>query len=562
MAQTMPDTVTFLDKLNYQQKNACTCTKNVLLTACPGSGKTRTLTYRLAFFQNSYPESNLLNVAITYTNKAAEEISERLEVLVGNVDNAWVGTIHQFCLNFVLYPYAQFSKRLDTGFRVIDQWEQEKIRDEYKDEYEDHLIKSKLIDFDGILNETLDLLQKNKFIAKNLADIIRSLSVDEYQDTQEIQYEILATIYRCKSTIKLFFVGDPNQAIFIGLGGLAKTIDQLNQQFNTEFIDLKLSGCYRSSQKIIDYYRNFEVTPVEIKSQLEIEPGLIYYNNIISFNKLSELISKIIKTEIKRGVPLNEICITAPQWRLLFDMVDLLKIKLPEVMFNSPQITPFKYEPDNAFYFLAKILFTQRGRLTNHRLKWASKLLSLLKKNYGIAEADEIMPIDVLNMINHTPYFQIATEYFIHAKTKLLSSFSENPSGPIEKNFEDYLDEVKKRLSRHHFNDSTDEFFNFFKPKEGVIVDTIHGIKGREFKVVIAFSLHEKKIPHYRSIKNNPASARKEAKRLLYVLCSRTESHLYLFSEKDSMGHSPTQELNNIVIAYDKLPFVSSDTLN
>lgn len=554
----MSENNSFLDELNCQQKQACLCERNVLLIACPGSGKTRTLAYRLAYLQSCFPESRLLNIAITYTNKAAEEISDRLEVLVDETESIWVGTIHQFCLNFVLYPYAQYSPKLNKGFRVIDEWEQQKIKKEKKElkEYERFLEKEKLIDFSGILTETLYLLQAQPFIAKNLAHIFRSFLVDEYQDTQEIQYSILASIHSHKPTINLFFVGDPNQAIYGGLGGLAKTVTELQKQFSTDFVSLTLLGCYRSDQKIIDYYRHFELTTVEIKSQIEKKDSIVCFDKTVLDENLPRLIAEIIQAEIKRGTELHEICLVAPQWWLLRSMANNLKNILPNITFHSPKVTPFKYDPDNLFYFLARILFARRGRRVNLRLKWASKILTILSRKYGIDAESDFSPIDILNLINHTKYSSKAIEYYINAVDQLLSGLllDLGTEELINSEFGNYFSEVKNRLETYNFADLTEDFYDLFERQHGVFLDTIHGIKGKEFEAVIAFSLHEGKVPHYTI--NNVKLAREDAKRLLYVLCSRAKSRLFLFSECNFNKNVPTKELDTLVNDYDELPFV------
>ena len=95
-------TNTLLDDLNPQQRQICMDEGNILLTACPGSGKTRTLTYKLAYIVEKNNNSRKLNIAITYTNRAADEIRERLEKMNVEQDKVWVGTIHQFCLKFII----------------------------------------------------------------------------------------------------------------------------------------------------------------------------------------------------------------------------------------------------------------------------------------------------------------------------------------------------------------------------------------------------------------------------------------------------------------------------
>ena len=93
-----------------------------MLTACPGSGKTRTLTHRLAYQVLQKSDSRKIKIAITYTNRAAEEIINRLEDMNIDLSSIWAGTIHQFCMRYIIRPYAMYSKRLCKGYQIIDDY--------------------------------------------------------------------------------------------------------------------------------------------------------------------------------------------------------------------------------------------------------------------------------------------------------------------------------------------------------------------------------------------------------------------------------------------------------
>lgn len=130
---------------------------------------------------------------------------------------------------------------------------------EVKQEYEKWLEEKKEIDFEQILILSEELVCKNKFIAENISKIIRSIQVDEFQDTQEEQYQILAAIVKNNKSINIVFVGDVNQGIYGSLGGIAKNQKQLEELFQVSIKKEYLSGCYRSTQRIVDYYKNFEI---------------------------------------------------------------------------------------------------------------------------------------------------------------------------------------------------------------------------------------------------------------------------------------------------------------
>ncbi len=203
-----------LEALSPEQQIACTAPNNILLTACPGSGKTRTLTHRLAYQVLRDPDSKKIKIAITYTNRAAEEIINRLEGMNIDQSSIWAGTIHQFCMHFIIRPYAMYSKKLCKGYRIIDDYSKkaygreiaerlgmhlsyyddpfqyENVRTEYKHVLEER----KEIDFDAILLISEELLSSCVFISSNIASVISSILVDEFQDTNELQYLILSNI--------------------------------------------------------------------------------------------------------------------------------------------------------------------------------------------------------------------------------------------------------------------------------------------------------------------------------------------------------------------------------
>lgn len=94
--------------LNPEQAAAVTEPSSIFLIACPGSGKTRTLTYKIAYELSRRTDKRMV-VAITYTHRAADEIQERIEDLGVDTSGLWIGTIHAFCLEWILKPYGIYS---------------------------------------------------------------------------------------------------------------------------------------------------------------------------------------------------------------------------------------------------------------------------------------------------------------------------------------------------------------------------------------------------------------------------------------------------------------------
>lgn len=578
----MDNDFAFLAQLNEKQRDICTSTDNYVLTACPGSGKTRTITYRLAYLHLKHSPSRQLNIAITYTNRAADEIYTRLENMGIDTSTVWTGTIHQFCMRFIIRPYAMYSSRLSNGYRVIDEFVKKQYCDEIasvlgirtgyndplsypsiKSEYDKRLCLNKEIDFDMILELSDILLSDFPFIAENISGIIRSIHIDEFQDTNEMQYAILAKIVQKNSRINVVFVGDVNQAIYGSLGGIAKTTDVLAKQFGIVFKDDCLTGCYRSTQRIVDYYTNFEVAVTGVKSISNNRNvhGVIAYDSTISRDALSQRIADIINDQLSLGVPAREICVVAPQWFQIYPIAKCLREKLPSVNFDAPDIMPFKYDPMNPFYLLARLLFTPPGNNVRTRKRVASELLEILENEYQITRPDGYDSYHLLKAVNSAPqntqdgllfYEQAITHVFQHMQISL------DKERQLYEVYAAFVEKAQQRIERYHLPNSCADFDACFRERDGVVINTIHGIKGEEYETVIGFDLLNGHLPHWDYILNSgKIPTRKiETSKLLYVLCSRAKTSLYLFSEtgrttQKGFPLTPTDELYAVNYDYD-----------
>ena len=109
-----------LRKLTVEQREAVTYSGNLLITACPGSGKTRVLTHKVAFELDNLSNPKQYVVALKFTNRATDEIKERIDKLNINTEQLWAGTIHSFCLDWIIKPYAGYHKLLKNGFNIAD----------------------------------------------------------------------------------------------------------------------------------------------------------------------------------------------------------------------------------------------------------------------------------------------------------------------------------------------------------------------------------------------------------------------------------------------------------
>ena len=284
-----------LNELNKQQKSAVAAAPGpVLVLAGPGSGKTRVLTYRVAYLIAVLGVQPYQILAVTFTNKAAREMENRVTGLLGGrADGLWLGTFHSICgrilrreasylpvdHNFVIFDSDdQLSlvkrvikeKRLnDKDYRPRqvhariskakndlmgpDEFPIEGYRDEVISEiykaYQAYLVASNAMDFDDMLLYTAMLLESHPDVRKKYSQRFTHILVDEFQDTNLSQYFLLSHLASFHKNI--FVVGDEDQSIYRWRGADYHNVER----FMSDFPDadkILLEQNYRSTQKILD----------------------------------------------------------------------------------------------------------------------------------------------------------------------------------------------------------------------------------------------------------------------------------------------------------------------
>ncbi len=283
--------------LNPQQVRAVKNIDNPLLViAGAGSGKTRVLTYKIAYLIKEKKFDPFSILAITFTNKAASEMKKRVIELVGKVgEYMWVSTFHSFCArmlrveierlgisrNFVIYdsddqvklitkcikqldldPKSNPPKLLlaiisDAKNKLIDYQEFSKNAYEYYDKiaaevyplYQDKLIKANALDFDDLLMYAVNILNLFPDVKHKYQEKFKYLLVDEFQDTNLAQNQLILILSQTNKMISV--VGDDDQSIYSWRGADIKNIIEFDKNFdNTEII--KLEQNYRSTKNIIE----------------------------------------------------------------------------------------------------------------------------------------------------------------------------------------------------------------------------------------------------------------------------------------------------------------------
>lgn len=285
-----------LDRLNPVQRQAVTHPGGpLLILAGAGSGKTRVLIYRIAYLVQHCQVRPHQILAITFTNKAAQQMQERLQEFIPHSAGMWVSTFHAACLrmlrrdgdkvglgkNFVIYDvdeqrtlikdclkelnistdrfkpsmvHAQISRaknELQSPAEYAHQpgdFVEETIAAVYKS-YQRKLLQNNAVDFDDLLWLTVELLRKNPAVREAYQEQFHHILVDEYQDTNHAQY-VLVKLLAAKHR-NLLVVGDDDQSIYAFRGADLRNILDFEQDFPDAQV-IKLEQNYRSTQNILD----------------------------------------------------------------------------------------------------------------------------------------------------------------------------------------------------------------------------------------------------------------------------------------------------------------------
>ena len=286
------------DTLNEQQKEAVFHTEGpLLILAGAGSGKTRVLTHRIAYLIEERGVNPWNILAITFTTKAAGEMRERVDRLVGfGAESIWVSTFHSTCVrilrryidrigfdtNFTIYDSDDQKSLMRDVCRVLDvdtkkykermflsaisaakdemitpdeyelnaagDFGKQKIAQVYR-EYERQLHANNALDFDDLLLKTVQLFQTQPDVLESYQERFRYIMVDEYQDTNTVQFKfvsLLAAKYQ-----NLCVVGDDDQSIYKFRGANIRNILNFEQEFQNARV-IKLEQNYRSTQNILN----------------------------------------------------------------------------------------------------------------------------------------------------------------------------------------------------------------------------------------------------------------------------------------------------------------------
>ncbi|MDQ5940362.1 MAG: ATP-dependent helicase UvrD/PcrA [Candidatus Dependentiae bacterium] len=607
-----------------------------MIIAGAGSGKTRVIASRIAYLLSHYQVPASAVVALTFTNKAGSEMKERIKSYLPHVALPFVGTFHSYCVRLLrhyssLLPFSNFSildtedqramlKKIMEAHGVEKHITPSKMQglislsknhlpgkqpvdiptapffNEVLAAYEKEKSRSHAYDFDDLLIVTLDLLKKNPSVTTHLQSNIRHLLVDEYQDTNQIQHELLRCLafnQEKKMVLEsICAVGDQDQSIYSWRGAQADNM----QRFCDDFAPVRITTIeqnYRSVKPILDAANN-----VIMHNRGRIEKKLwsakIASDRLLSVycqngGQEANTIAQTIQIA-KQKIPLNNVAIlyrTHHQSRSIEEafmltgiaytiiggirfyerkeVKDLLGyLKLLVNRFDRPSFlrvvnTPTRGIGDkcielalatweqhpslNSLELLTTVKDDQENGLNKTQRAGFVQLHSLLSFNHTTTAASTLLD-KIVHATDYMGYLRKNyTDQELTSKLEnvqeLLSAIrnfeQEHPSATLP----EFLEHVMLMQEQENSDDKT--------PKQQVKMMTLHSAKGLEFDFVVLCGMEEQLFPSARALYSN--NDMEEERRLMYVGLTRAREYVLLtHSEmRTTYGTSTHQEVSRFV---------------
>ncbi|MCL2456297.1 MAG: UvrD-helicase domain-containing protein [Defluviitaleaceae bacterium] len=344
--------MTYLDNLNPSQREAATHTDGALLIfAGAGSGKTRVLTYRVAYLIEQGIDPYHI-IAITFTNKAAREMRERISAITPLGEQVWVSTFHAACTRilrrefnntFSIYDTADTLRLIkdcvkqknlsDTNYpprhvaQIISAQKNNLISHEQYEKftagdfrasniaeiyalYQQRLKESNALDFDDIIFKTVEILSRNEEIRLKYENRFRYVLVDEYQDTNRAQYELVRLFSGYAQN--LCVVGDDDQSIYGWRGANIENILRFEKDYPGAKV-VKLEQNYRSTQTILDA-ANAVISQNEERAEKTLWTENFRGENVRLFSAYNEreegaFVASVIEKNVRNGARYSDFAI-------------------------------------------------------------------------------------------------------------------------------------------------------------------------------------------------------------------------------------------------------------
>jgi len=608
-----------LENLNEAQRNAVTSEKqHLLVLAGAGSGKTRVLVHKIAWEVEALGKNSSSIMAVTFTNKAANEMRSRIESLLqGPILDSWVGTFHGLSHKLLKRFYKEAG--LSSGFTIIDSddqlriikriskelnldeatwpsrqsqwqinaWKDEGLRSKNIDEkgdfytetinkinkeYEEVCTRDYLVDFGELLLKSYETLVSSPSVKTFFQTRFQSILIDEFQDTNTIQYKWLQEIASEKTNITA--VGDDDQSIYGWRGAKVEHVNSFAEDFKDAEI-IRLEQNYRSTNIILNAANalidnNKDRLGKNLWTEkLEGEQIVMYQ----AYNEQDEarFVADVLKDWMEKGGAYEESAVlyrSNAQSRAIEEA--LLRVSIPYRIYGGLRFYE-RLEIKNAIAYL-RVIFNHNdnpsfersisnptrgvGEKTLAKIRYTAKEfnISYIKASAKLIDDGRISGRggaglrDYLEFIAGCKSFieeNLLSElmeliikdsglYAYHAKEpgEKGKTRTENLEELITatKNFEQSISEDKKNyeIAESYLDiislDSGDRQAS--EHDDAAQLMTMHSAKGLEFKLVLITGLEESLFPHGRSMES--VSQLEEERRLCYVAITRAMEKLYI----------------------------------
>ena len=603
-----------VQNMNENQLKAILKTQGaVMVIAGAGSGKTRVLTNRIAYLiaEKNVLESNIL--AITFTNKAAKEMKERIYSLVGETSKyIWINTFHSMCVRILRQHIDLLG--YNKNFTILDTSEQKTIiknivkelnlsEDSYQpnnilkiisnsknsmisvnemkaqarfgfmknvaeiyEYYQKYLKKNSVLDFDDLMLKTIVLFEKHPEVLAIYQNKFEYIHVDEYQDTNVIQYKLIKMLSEVHKNICV--VGDDDQSIYSWRGACSDNIINFEKDYEDVEV-IFLDQNYRSNSTILDaanavIKNNTDRKDKALWSENKGGDKITVYSAANDKDETDDIAKKILDLKAQ-GIDYKDIAILYRANYLSRSMENsCMAFGIPYKLIGSLKFLQRQEIRDLLAYM--NVIVNRNDEFSLRRIinvpKRGIGASSMAKidnyaEQYGLSLFEALKNIDMIGVSK-----KIITN--IHLLTQLIEKYSQTEQYLIEdlivgiykdSGYESMLKEsadayAESRIeniselvsSAKQFSSMNDNLIDFISEMsltsdaddenedDSVVLSTVHAAKGLEYRVVFIMGLEENLFPSIRDAESSEDERNKmeEERRLAYVAITRAKEKLFM----------------------------------
>lgn len=591
-----------LADLNERQKEAVLATEGpVMVMAGAGSGKTRVLTRRIAhiILNLGIAPSNIL--AVTFTNKAAFEMKERVNKLLG-IDTRfmWISTFHSFCARLLRIEARYLGNTYTSNFQILDDDDSLKIVKQVvkklniedvkpqtlrgwiskaknfadfsladpikmniftkvKDEYDLYLMNNNAFDFDDLLIKTVEILKNNEDLLEKYQAKFNYILVDEFQDTNKIQFDLIYLL--AAQSQNIFVVGDEDQSIYSFRGALVTNIKKFRQVFPLTKLIL-LEENYRSSKAILDLANKvIRHNPGRIEKKLftkQVESIRPYYFKASTSYEETLFVLEKIKELLDKGYEYKDFAVMYRANYISRNFEDIfVKNKIPYAIYGGLSFFSRKEIKDVVAYL--RLILNSDDNLSFLRIvnepkrKIGAQTLEKLDEVANLNKVSLFNAIPNLNNTNLSNFYKMISDLssqvndydlekfydLILDKTGYLAYLKANDEEDRIENVNEFRSVLSEALDTYEGSNQEvlagllqdlslrTDTDNKKDSDEVVKLMTFHQAKGLEFKVVFMVAMEEGIFPSINAITEADLE---EERRICYVGVTRAKERLYISS--------------------------------